>query len=372
MDGGYPLPRRLTRAVRIGSLTIGGGAPISVQSMTKTPTADVAATAAQIRALAEAGCDLVRVAVPDTAAARALGAIVRESPIPVAADIHFNYRLALIAIEQGVHKLRLNPGNLKRADEVRAVAEAAKARGVPIRVGVNNGSIDTALRAQFPFTHEGNARALAASALGHIRLLEDEGFTDILVSLKASDVITTVLAYRMMARERPYPLHVGVTEAGPPPEGVLKSAVGIGQLLGEGIGDTIRVSLTADPVQEVEAGWHLLRALELRAGGITLTSCPTCARCDIDFDPIIRQVKERLSPLDRALRSAGCSLRVAVMGCEVNGPGEARDADVGIAAGRGAGMLFRAGQVIGKVSEVEIVDALVREVEAAAARCREN
>jgi (E)-4-hydroxy-3-methylbut-2-enyl-diphosphate synthase len=369
MSDAYPLPRRHTQAVRVGPLTIGGGASISVQSMTKTPTADADATAAQIRELAEAGCDLVRVAVPDTRAAKALGAIVRESPIPVVADIHFNHRLALIALDGGVHKLRLNPGNLKRPEHVRAVAEAAKACGVPIRVGVNNGSIDPDLRARFPFTHYGNARALVESALGHIRLLEDIGFTDIVVSLKASDVITTVLAYRLMAEQRPYPLHVGVTEAGLPPEGLIKSAAGIGQLLGEGIGDTIRVSLTADPVEEVEAGWHLLRALELREGGITLIACPTCARCDIDFDPLVRRVKARLHGLDRQLRAAGCSLRVAVMGCEVNGPGEARDADVGLAAGSESGMLFVGGEVLRKLPESEIVDAFVREVEKAAGAC---
>jgi len=369
MLAAYPLPRRDTRAVRVGPLTIGAGAPISVQSMTKTPTADARATLAQIRALAAAGCDLVRVAVPDTKAAKALGAIVRESPIPVAADIHFNHRLALIALEQGVHKLRLNPGNLKKPEHIRAVAAAAKARGVPIRVGVNNGSIDPELRAKYPFTHDGNARALVESALGHIRLLEELDFTDIVVSLKASDVITTVLAYRLMADTRPYPLHVGVTEAGLPPEGLIKSAAGIGQLLGEGIGDTIRVSLTADPVEEVEAGWHLLRALELREGGLTLTACPTCARCDIDFDPLVRQVKARLQGLDRELRAAGCSLHAAVMGCEVNGPGEARDADIGLAAGRAGGMLFIAGQALRKVPESEIVDAFVREVEKAAQEC---
>lgn len=369
MPAAFPLPRRRTRAVCVGPLTIGGGAPITVQSMTKTPTTDVKATTAQIRALAAAGCDLVRVAAPDTRSAKALGAIVRESPISVAADIHFNHRLALIALEQGVHKLRLNPGNLKKPEHIRAVAEEAKARGVPIRVGVNNGSIDPDLRAKFPFTHDGNARALVESALGHVRLLEELAFTDIVVSLKASDVITTVLAYRLMAGTRPYPLHVGVTEAGLPPEGLIKSAAGIGQLLGEGIGDTIRVSLTADPVEEVEAGWRLLRALELREGGITLTACPTCARCDIDFDSLIRQVKARLKNLDRQLRAAGCSLRAAVMGCEVNGPGEARDADVGLAAGRHGGMLFRGGQVLRKVTEAEIVDAFVCEVEQAARAC---
>ncbi|MHB9131364.1 MAG: flavodoxin-dependent (E)-4-hydroxy-3-methylbut-2-enyl-diphosphate synthase [Armatimonadota bacterium] len=359
----YPLPRHQASAIRVGSLTIGGGAPISVQSMTKTPTADVAATVAQIHALEEAGCDLIRVAVPDTRAAEALGEIKRRIRIPLVADIHFNHRLALIAIEQGVDKLRLNPGNLKRPEHIRVVVEAAKARAIPIRIGVNNGSIDPALRAQFPFTHEGNAQALVESALGHIRLLEALDFHDIAVSLKASDVITTVYAYRMMAKERAYPLHVGVTEAGLPPEGIIKSAVGMGQLLGEGLGDTIRVSLTANPVEEVEAGWQLLRTLELRSGGITLTACPTCGRCDVDFDPIIRQVKARLAPLDHQLRAEGRSLHVAVMGCEVNGPGEARDADVGIASARGYGLLFRHGEPLGKIPEAEIVDALVRQVE---------
>lgn len=360
----YPLPRRQTKAIRVGGLTIGGEAPISVQSMTKTPTADVAATVAQIHMLEEAGCDIIRVAVPDTPAAEALGAIKRQIHIPLVADIHFNYKLALIAIAQGVDKLRLNPGNLRNSERVREVVAAAKMRGIPIRIGVNNGSIDPVLRARFPFTHEGNAQALVESALGHIRILEELDFTDIVVSLKASDIITTVLAYRLMAAERDYPLHIGVTEAGLPPEGIIKSAVGMGQLLGEGLGDTIRVSLTAHPAEEVEAGWQLLRALELRIGGITLTACPTCGRCDVDFEPIIHQVKARIAPLDRRLRAEGRSLHVAVMGCEVNGPGEARDADVGIASGRGYGILFKGGETLGKVPEDEIVDTLVREVEA--------
>jgi len=359
----YPLPRHLTRTVRVGSLTIGGGAPISIQSMTKTPTSDIAATVAQIHALEAAGCDLIRVAVPDTAAALALGAIKAQIAIPLAADIHFNHQLALIAIAQGVDKLRLNPGNLKHPDHIRAVVAAAQARGIPIRIGVNNGSIDPALRAQFPFTPAGNAQALVESALGHIRLLEALDFTEIVVSLKASDIITTVLAYRMMAKERDYPLHVGVIESGPPPEGIIKSAVGIGELLGEGIGDTIRVSLTAPPEDEVEAGWQLLRTLELRPGGITLTSCPTCGRCDVDFDPIIREVKAQIFPLDHRLRAEGRNLHVAVMGCEVNGPGEARDADVGIACARGFGLLFRNGEKLGKVPESDIVGTLIRQVE---------
>jgi (E)-4-hydroxy-3-methylbut-2-enyl-diphosphate synthase len=367
MTGAYPLPRRATRPVRVGALTIGGGAPISVQSMTKTPTADVDATVAQIHALEAAGCDLVRVAVPDTRAAKALGAIKARIRIPLVADIHFSHRFALIALDGGVDKLRLNPGNLKRPEHIRAVAAAAQARGVPIRIGMNNGSIDPALRARYPFTHLGNAQALVEGALGHIRLLEELEFRDIIVSLKASDLITTVLAYRLMADARDYPLHVGITEAGLPPEGLIKSAAGIGQLLGEGLGDTLRVSLTADPVEEVEAGWHLLRTLELREGGITLTACPTCARCDVDFNPIVIAVKARLQPLDRRLRAEGRSLRVAVMGCEVNGPGEARDADLGIASAVGAGLLFRKGESLGRVPESDIVDRLVAEVEALAA-----
>jgi (E)-4-hydroxy-3-methylbut-2-enyl-diphosphate synthase len=362
----YPAPRRATRAVRVGALTLGDGAPISIQSMTKTPTVDVDATVGQIRLLEEAGCDLIRVAVPDADAAAALGAIKRHIAIPLVADIHFDHRLALTAIEQGVDKLRLNPGNLQDPDAVRAVAAAARDRGVPIRIGMNNGSIDPALRARFPFTPDGNARALVEGALGHIRLLEAVDFTDIVVSLKASDVITTVLAYRLLAAERDYPLHVGITEAGLPPEGLIKSALGMGQLLGEGLGDTIRVSLTADPVAEVEAGWHLLRALNLREGGIILTACPTCARCKVELAPIATAVQARLGDLDRRLRAAGRTLHVAVMGCEVNGPGEARDADVGIASGKGAALLFRHGDKLGKVPEHEIVARLVAEVEALA------
>jgi (E)-4-hydroxy-3-methylbut-2-enyl-diphosphate synthase len=361
--GAYPQARRPTRAVQVGSVSLGNGAPITIQSMTKTPTADVGATVAQIQELAAAGCDIVRLAVPDRTAALALAAIKRDSPLPLVADIHFDHRLALLALDAGVDKLRLNPGNLRKPEHVRTVVAAAQARRVPIRIGVNNGSIDPALRARFPFTPAGNAQALVESALTHIRLLEEHAFTEIVVSLKASDVPTTVYAYRLMADLRDYPLHVGVTEAGLPPEGLIKSALGIGQLLGEGIGDTIRISLTAPPVEEIEAGWHLLRALDLRPGGITLTSCPTCGRCDIDFDPIVRAVKARLALFDRQLRRDGRSLHVAVMGCEVNGPGEARDADVGVAAGRHRGILFCGGETLRTVEEAQIVESLVAEVE---------
>ena len=358
----YPAPRRETRQVLVGGLAIGGGAPITVQSMTKTATADIDATVVQVFALQQAGCHLIRIAVPDRRAAEALGEIKRQITIPLVADIHFDFRLALIALEQGVDKLRLNPGNLQRPEHVREVVAASRERNVPIRIGVNNGSIDPQLRERFPFTPLGNAQALVASALSHIHLLEENDFFQIVVSLKASDVITTVLAYRMMAAERPYPLHIGVTEAGLPPEGLIKSGVGMGQLLGEGLGDTIRVSLTADPVEEVEAGWQLLRALNLREGGITLTACPTCGRCDVGLEAIVRQVKVRIAPLDRALRAHGRSFHAAVMGCEVNGPGEARDADIGIACGRHSGLLFRRGEIIARVPEAEIVDTFVREV----------
>lgn len=363
----FPLPRHCTRAVLCGGLTMGGGTPITVQSMTKTPTADIAATVAQIHELELAGCDIIRVAVPDSRAARALGDIKRQISISLVADIHFNHQLALLALEQGVDKLRLNPGNIRRPEHIRDVVQAAKERRVPIRIGVNNGSIEPALRARFPFTPAGNAKALVESALRHIQILEELDFTEIVISLKSSDIITTVIAYRMMAELRDYPLHIGVTEAGLPPEGLIKSAIGMGQLLGEGLGDTIRVSLTAAPVEEVEAGWHLLRALGLREGGLTLTACPTCGRCDVNFDPIVQQVKTRLTTLDRTLRIKKQALHVAVMGCEVNGPGEAGDADVGVAAGRGSGTLFAKGKALGKVPESEIIERLVALAEDVAA-----
>ncbi|MEI7832076.1 MAG: flavodoxin-dependent (E)-4-hydroxy-3-methylbut-2-enyl-diphosphate synthase [bacterium] len=364
----YPLPRRITQAVQVGKVTIGGDAPITIQSMTKTPTVDIDATVAQIHLLEEVGCDIIRLGVPDPPSARALAEIKRQINIPLVADIHFNHELALIALEGGVDKLRLNPGNLKRPEHISAVVKAANERKVPIRIGVNNGSINPELQAHFPFTPQGNAQALVESALTHIRLLEELNFEDIVISLKASDVITTVLAYRLMLEVRDYPLHIGITEAGLPPAGLIRSSVGVGQLLGEGIGDTLRVSLTADPVQEVETAWHILRALNLRKTGVLLTSCPTCARCDIDFTPIVTTIQERLIPLDLRLRREGKSLHVAVMGCEVNGPGEARDADVGIAGGKHYGILFSHGEILGKVPEKNMVEALLAEIEKIAAK----
>lgn len=363
MEAEYPLPRRPTRTVQVGNITIGGGAPITIQSMTKTPTVDIDATVAQIHLLEDVGCDIIRLGVPDTVSAQALGEIKRQIKIPLVADIHFNHELALIALAGGVDKLRLNPGNLKRPEHVKAVVSAAAERKVPIRIGVNNGSIDAKVRTRFPFTPLGNAQALVESALTHVRLLEELNFHEIVISLKASDVVTTVLAYRLMLEVRDYPLHIGITEAGLPPVGLIRSSVGVGQLLGEGIGDTLRISLTADPLEEVEAAWHILRALNLRKAGVLLTSCPTCARCDVDFNPIVTTIQQRLNPLDRRLRSEGKSLHVAVMGCEVNGPGEARDADVGIAGGKHYGILFSRGEVLGKVPEANMIDALLNEVD---------
>jgi (E)-4-hydroxy-3-methylbut-2-enyl-diphosphate synthase len=358
-----------TRQVRVGGVLIGGGAPVSVQSMTKTDTRDVAATLAQTYELEQAGCDLVRIAVPDAEAARALARIVAQAPLPVIADIHFDHRLALMALEAGVDKLRLNPGNLRRPEHVRAVVAAARDRGVPLRVGANLGSLPPDVRARHRdslFTADGAARALFAAAMQHVRILQDLDFDDIVLSLKAFDVPATIAAYRLAARETDYPLHLGVTEAGPPPAGIVRSAVGIGALLAEGIGDTVRVSLTAPPVQEVRVGREILRALELRRGGVTLVSCPTCARCGMDVEQAALAVEEQLRPLDQRLRREGRELRVAVMGCAVNGPGEARDADVGLAADARGGVLFSRGEVVRRVSLEEAVAALVAEAQRAA------
>ncbi len=350
--------RRPTRAVRAGRLVIGGGAPVSVQSMAKTDTRDAAATAAQVAALARAGCDLVRLAVPDARAAAALGEIrarlrAEGVDVPLCADVHFDHRLALAALEQGVDKLRLNPGNVGGPDRVRAVAAAARERGVPIRVGVNAGSLEKDLLYRYGRTPE----ALVESALRHVSLLEEAGFSAIVVSVKASDVPTTVAAYRLLAERVDYPLHLGVTEAGPGLAGTVKSAVGIGHLLALGIGDTIRVSLTGDPREEVRVGLEILCALGLRRKTLEIVSCPTCGRLEVDLPRVVREVQERLAGLEKPVK-------VAIMGCAVNGPGEAAEADVGLAAGRGVGMIFRRGTMVRKVREEEMVAALVGEVEA--------
>lgn len=354
--------RRISRPVRIGDATIGGGGPIVVQSMCNTDTRDRTATVAQIETLAAAGCELIRVAVPDQAAAAALPEIVHRSPLPVIADIHFDHHLALAALEAGVHGLRLNPGNIRDPDKVRQVVRAAQARTVPIRIGVNAGSLPPleVPEGQAPPTvAELRARAperMVEAALGHIRILEALDYHEIIVSLKAFEVPITVAANRLLAGQVPYPLHVGITEAGLPWAGTIRSAVGIGLLLAEGLGDTIRVSLTGDPVEEVRVAYEILRALNLRRRGPTIISCPTCGRTEVDLVALARQVEGRLQGIE-------APITVAVMGCVVNGPGEAREADYGIAAGRGRGAVFARGQVVRSVPEEELVDALMAEIE---------
>lgn len=346
------IKRRKTKQIHVGGVAIGGGAPVSVQSMTKTDTRDVAATLAQIRALAEAGCEIIRIAVPDMEAARALGAIREGSPIPVIADIHFDHKLALEAISRGVDGLRINPGNIGSQAKVKKVVSAAAARGIPIRIGVNGGSLEKHLLAKYGHP---TAEALVESAAGHIKILEDLDFTDIKVSLKASDVMRTVEAYRLFAKRFRYPVHIGISEAGPPGSGTVKSAAGLGILLAAGLGDTMRVSLTADPVEEVRVAWDLLKALGLRERGPEIISCPTCGRCEIGLREIAAEVEKNLRGMDG-------HFKVAVMGCVVNGPGEAREADVGIAGGKGVGILFRKGKVVKKVREDELFDTLMNEI----------
>ena len=350
-------PRRPTRPVFIGGVQVGGGAPIVVQSMTKTPTHDAAATIAQIRRLEKAGCELVRLAVPDRRAAEALPAIKKKARAPLIADVHFDHRLALAALEAGVDGLRLNPGTIGPKEGVRRVVAAALERRVPIRIGVNSGSLEKALLAR----HGGaTAEAMAESALGHIRLLEDLGFDLIKVSLKASDVARTVEAHRILAGRVPYPFHLGVTEAGNLEGGVIKSSVGLGILLGEGLGDTIRVSLTAPPEDEVRVAYAILQSLGLRSRGINLVTCPTCGRIEVDMMKYAELVA-------RKLRSIDVPLTVALMGCTVNGPGEAREADIGIACGRGAGTLFKSGKLVRRIKADRIVAELVAETRALAA-----
>ncbi|MBQ3540944.1 MAG: flavodoxin-dependent (E)-4-hydroxy-3-methylbut-2-enyl-diphosphate synthase, partial [Phascolarctobacterium sp.] len=329
------MERRLTRQLEVGKVKVGGGAPIAVQSMTNTKTSDPVATLEQINRLAEAGCDIVRCAVPDMAAAEGLKTIVKESPIPVIADIHFDYKLALAAIEAGVDGLRLNPGNIGGNDRVAAVVEAAKKRNIPIRIGVNAGSLPKDLLEKYGHP---TPEALVEAAWRHIRILEEMDYKNIKISLKAHDVPLTLAAYRLMASQCDYPLHVGITEAGTVNSGIIKSAVGIGTLLAEGIGDTIRVSLTGDPVREVKVGFEILKSLGLREYGPTLISCPTCGRTQINLEKLALEVERRLAEITEPIT-------VAVMGCVVNGPGEAREADVGIAGGINEGLIFRKGEV---------------------------
>ncbi len=343
-----------TRQIHVGGVPVGGGAPVSIQSMCSTPTHDVEATVAQIRQLASAGCDIVRVAVPDMAAARAIGAIKAQINIPLVADIHFDYKLALEVAAQGVDKIRINPGNIGSPDRVEAVAKTCMEQGIPIRVGVNGGSLERDLLAKYGGP---TPEAMVESALGHVRLLEQYGFQDICISLKASSVPTTVQAYRQMAEHYDYPLHLGITEAGTQQMGILKAAAGIGGLLSMGIGDTIRVSLTADPVEEVLAARQILKAIGLRREGPELISCPTCGRTRINLIAMANEVEELLKSVDKPIT-------VAVMGCAVNGPGEARHADVGLAGGDGEGVLFRHGEIVAKVPEDRLIPELMKLIEA--------
>ena len=345
--------RRKTRQLNVGGVLIGGDAPIAVKSMTNTHTDDAVATLAQIHKLAAAGCDIIRCAVPDLAAAEGLKTICKESPIPVIADIHFDYKLALAAIEAGVHGLRLNPGNIGGEDRVRAVVEAARERNLPIRIGVNAGSLPKDLLEKYGHP---TAEALVEAAWRHIHILEDMDYRNIKVSLKAHDVPLTLAAYRLLASQCDYPLHVGITEAGTVNSGIIKSAVGIGTLLAEGIGDTIRVSLTGDPVNEVKVAYDILKALGLREHGPTLISCPTCGRTRINLEKLALEVERRLEGITEPIT-------VAVMGCVVNGPGEAREADVGLAGGIGEGLIFRKGEVLRKVPEEKLVNELFVEIE---------
>ena len=343
----------MTKQILVGGVPVGGGAPVSIQSMCNTDTRDPAATLGQIKALAAAGCEIVRVAVPDRAAGEAIEAIKKDCPLPLVADIHFDYRLAILAAERGADKIRVNPGNIGGPENVRRVVAACRERGLPIRIGVNGGSLERPLLEKYGGP---TPEAMLESARGHIRLLEEQGFEDICVSLKASTVRDTVAAYRLAHEALPYPLHIGVTEAGGGEAAVIKSAAGIGALLLEGIGDTLRVSLTGDPVREVEVARELLRAVGLRRDGVELVACPTCGRTEVDLERLLEQTRLGLKDCRRPIR-------VAVMGCAVNGPGEARSADYGIAGGKGWGLLFRKGETVGRAPEAELVPALLRMIE---------
>ena len=343
--------RRVAKAIIIGDVTVGGGAPIVVQSMTKTDTRDVMSTIHQIKELEESGCELVRVAVPDREAALALPAIKKAISIPLIADIHFDYRLALAALEAGADGLRLNPGNIGQPEKVTAIVRAARERNVPIRIGVNAGSLPTTVDARLS-----TAQRMVAAAVEQINLLESLDFDLIKVSLKAFDVPTTIEAYRDIARKVPYPLHIGITEAGPPRTGIIRSVAGISPLLYMGIGDTIRVSLSAHPREEVMAAYEILKSLDLRQRGPVLVSCPSCGRAEVDIIELARRVEEQLLKINKPIK-------VAVMGCVVNGPGEARDADIGIACGKGRAVLFAKGKKIGVVEEEDYIAVLMREVE---------
>ena len=345
--------RRECRKVKIGDIYIGGDSKVTIQSMTNTDTRNVEATVKQIRELQAAGCDIVRCAVPDMEACDALGKIIKEVKIPVVADIHFDYRLALQAIDNGVSKLRINPGNIGSEERVRLVAEKAKVNNIPIRIGVNSGSLEKDLLEKYK---KPTPEALVESALRHVEILDSMNFNDMVISIKSSNVTQMIESYRLMAQKCNYPLHLGVTESGTIWRGTIKSSVGIGTLLAEGIGDTIRVSLTGDPVEEIKVGKEILKAVGLRKGGIELISCPTCGRTEIDLIGIAKKVEEKIENMNK-------NITIAVMGCVVNGPGEAKEADIGIAGGKGVGLIFKKGEIVKRVKEEELVDELMKEIE---------
>ncbi len=347
------IARRTSYPVSVKSVVIGGGAPVVIQSMTNTRTSDIEATLKQIACLYEAGCELVRVAIPDRQAAEAMRVIVEKSPVPIIADIHFDAELAHLAIENGAAKIRINPGNIGGTEKLLKLAEKASLYKVPIRVGVNAGSLDRATSAK----HGGaTPAALCESALNYLHLLEKAGFNNTVVSIKASDVYTTIAANRLLALQTDAPIHLGVTEAGPPESGIIKGAIGIGSLLSEGIGDTIRVSLTASPIEEIGVARAILQALNIRLFGPELISCPTCGRCEVDLLPLVKEVES-------LLKGYSCPIRVAVMGCAVNGPGEAREAEVGVSAGKKQGIVFRSGKVVRTVKQNQLLEALKEEID---------
>ncbi|MGI6536763.1 MAG: flavodoxin-dependent (E)-4-hydroxy-3-methylbut-2-enyl-diphosphate synthase [Caldicoprobacterales bacterium] len=346
------MKRAKTRKIHIANIAIGGDAPITVQSMTNTDTRDIKSTVSQIHRLEEAGCDIVRCTVPDKEAAEALARIIPQIHIPLVADIHFDYRLALASIEAGVAKLRINPGNIGKKENVKAVVEAAEDKGVPIRIGVNSGSLSRDILQKYGGVCP---EALVESAMRHVEILEELNFKDILISVKSSDVQEMIESYRLISQKVDYPLHIGVTESGTVKKGTIKSSVGIGALLSEGIGDTIRVSLTGDPVEEVFVGKEILKSLGNIKEGVELISCPTCGRTQLDLIKIAQDVEQRLSSVKK-------HIKVAVMGCAVNGPGEARRADIGLAGGNGEGLIFREGKIIRKVKEEDMVDELIKEI----------
>ncbi|MEW6457367.1 MAG: flavodoxin-dependent (E)-4-hydroxy-3-methylbut-2-enyl-diphosphate synthase [Acidobacteriota bacterium] len=346
------ITRRKTRKIYVGSVPIGGDAPISVQSMTKTDTRNVKETLSQIFRLKEAGCEIVRVSVPDKESVRALKEIKKESPLPVIADIHFNHRLALESIENGADCLRINPGNIGDKEKLKTIIKSAKNKEISIRIGINSGSLEKHILKKYGAT---TAEAMVESALNNIKFFEDMDFRDIKISIKASDVERTVKAYRLLGEKVDYPFHVGITEAGTYFSGTIKSSIGIGILLYEGIGDTIRVSLTSNPEEEVKVAWEILKSLGLRKRGVEIVSCPTCSRLEVNLIPIVSEIERRLANLDYPLH-------LAIMGCVVNGPGEASEAEIGLACGKGVGLIYRKGEIQKKVKEDEMIDELIKTI----------